>query len=123
MGEETRIRSGSEAAAMGKAGGIASGEARRRKKAMKEWAEIIGSLPAKVVSPDGSTLAEADLDADLIMQQYRAAHNGSTKAATFLANLKGEMEQKVNVSSDKPIVVVADQLEAQELEAVLGGKH
>lgn len=86
--EQKRIRT---------AGGIASGEARRRKKAMKEWAEIIGALPARVVCPDGKGLEDADLDADVVMQQYRAAHNGSTKAAQFIANLKGEMSQNINL--------------------------
>lgn len=93
----TSQRSKSEARELGTAGGIASGIARRKKKAMREWAEIIGALPAKVVCPDGSLLDDADLDADTMMQQYRKAHNGDTKAATFIANLKGELKQNIEL--------------------------
>lgn len=90
-------RSASEVRENQRRGGVNSGIARRRKKAMREWAEIIGALPAKVVCPDGSLLEDADLDADAMMQQYRKAHKGDTKAATFIANLKGEHKQNIEL--------------------------
>lgn len=98
-------------------GGIASGEARRKKKAMREWAEIIGSLPTNVKAPDGSIIEGADLDADAVMQQYYQAHKGNTKAAKFLADLKGEMVQKVDVG-DARIVVVRSEEERQKIEDI-----
>lgn len=96
-------------------GGIASGEARRRKKTMREWAEVIGALNAKVVCPDGSTLSESDLDADVVMQQYRKAHNGDTKAAAFIANLKGE-EQVAGISNTT--IIVRSEEEAEKLRNI-----
>lgn len=100
-----------------KKGGIASGEARRKKKAMREWAEIIGSLPTAVKAPDGSLIEGADLDADAVMQQYYAAHKGNTKAAKFLADLKGEMVQRVDVENAR-IVVVRSEEERQKIENI-----
>lgn len=94
------VRTGSEARERGRAGGIASGEARRERKRMREWAELIGSLPTPVVCPDGTKLDDGDLDADLVMAQYRAAHKGSTKAATFIAKLKGEIIDRSEVDAD-----------------------
>lgn len=79
-------------------GGKRSGERRRKIRDMKEWAKIIGSLPAKVVCPDGSELKKADLNADAIMQQYRRAHNGDTKAATFIAKLTGQFVETHEVA-------------------------
>ena len=108
-------RSVDEAKELGRKGGIASGEARRRKKAMREWAELIGSLPTPVVCPDGTPLEEADLDADVVMQQYRKAHKGDTKAAQFIANLKGE-EQLAGISNTT--ILVRSEEEAQKLRDI-----
>lgn len=71
-------------------GGLARAAQRRKERDMREWAKVIGSLPTKVVCPDGSELKKADLNADVVMQQYRRAHNGDTKAATFIAKLTGQ---------------------------------
>lgn len=97
------------------AGGKASGEARRRKKAMREWAEIIGAIKTNVSRPDGSLMEDADLDADVVMAQYRKAHKGDTKAAQWLANLKGE-EQPQQIS--QTTIVVASEDEAEKLRNI-----
>lgn len=108
-------RTKEEAKRISRAGGIASGKARRKQKEMREWAKIIGALPAKVVCPDGKALKGATLDADLVMQQYRKAHNGSTSAAYFLATLRGQLEEKVSLSSEQPIIVVRNDEERDKL--------
>lgn len=73
-------------------------EKRREKKTLREIAEIIGSLPAKVICPDGTEMDDATLDVDLVMQQYKKAHNGDTKAARFIMKLKGEDIDKHEVT-------------------------
>lgn len=92
------VRTEDEAKELGRRGGIASGKARRAKKTMREWAEIIGSIETPVTQPDGTMIEDGDLDADIVMAQYRKAHKGDTKAAAFLAKLKGVLEDKVAVS-------------------------
>lgn len=117
MGEDNLIpfneRTEDEQRAIATQGGIASGKARRRKKAMREWAELIGALPAKVMRPDGTLLEEADLDADVVMQQYRKAHDGNTKAAVFIADLKGERTTNINVS--QPVINVQSEADRQRI--------
>lgn len=110
-------RSREEAVKNGRAGGIASGQARRERKAL---ADILRAELAKSSSASGA----------MTKQEYIVAKclEGLSKKTTVkdlrtIAEILGELKQNVNVSSDKPIVVVADQLEASELEAVLGGKH
>lgn len=95
-------------------GGLASVEARRRKKAMKEWAEIIGALPIDVVGPDGKKIEDADLDAAAVMAQYRKASKGDTRAARLILDLRGELVQRVEHTGEVvPIVVRSDEERAK----------
>lgn len=110
-------RTPSELREITRKGGIASGQARRERKAL---ADILRAELAKSSSASGA----------MTKQEYIVAKclEGLSKKTTVkdlrtIAEILGELKQNVNVSSDKPIVVVADQLEASELEAVLGGKH
>lgn len=97
-------------------GGIASGKARRRKKTMREWAEVFGALGIEVATTDGRK-KKTDFDGAVVFGQYQAAINRhDTKAAQFLAQLKGELEDKVTVSSDQPLVVVRSEQEKDKLE-------
>ncbi len=85
--EQTRIAT---------AGGIASGEARRRKKTMRELAEMFGSLDVKSSAVRERMLAlgidEEDMSHDtaVIIGQYMAAEKGNTQAAAFIRDTKGE---------------------------------
>ena len=98
------------------AGGVASGAARRRKKSMREWAEIFGALPIEVNTPGGGK-KKTDLDGAVIFGQYQSAiKKQNTKAAYFIAQLKGELEEKVTVSSDQPLVIVRNQEEKDKLD-------
>lgn len=98
------------------AGGIASGASRRRKKTMREWAEIFGALPIEVNTPGGGK-KKTDLDGAVIFGQYQSAiKKQNTKAAYFLAQLKGELEEKVTVSSDQPLVIVRNQEEKDKID-------
>lgn len=82
-------------------GGIASGEARRRKKTLREIAEAFGSQQAPVAvikkMQDQGILYDGDItnDVAVIVAQYGKAEGGSTRAATYLAEIKGERIQRV----------------------------
>ena len=91
--------------------GRASGASRRRKKSMKEWAKVIGALPIQVTLPDASNF-DSDLNGASIMAVYKSAMKGNVKAAQFLAKLRGELDEEVNVTvsggkkkGNQPVVI------------------
>ena len=68
----------------------ASGEARRRKRTLKEIAEILADEHIAMPQPDGTT-KDMTYDVALIQTMYRnAITKGDTQAAKFIANLLGE---------------------------------
>ena len=95
-----RIKSADEARTKGRAGGIKSGESKRRKRSMREWAEIIGAVEREIELPDGQTMS-ADYAAEVVLEQFRKAANGNTKAADFLMRLRGEEVQKHEIVDDE----------------------
>lgn len=91
--------------------GRASGASRRRKKSMKEWAKILGALPIKVTLPDATNL-DSDLNGATIMAMYKSAMKGNVKSAQFLAKLRGELNEKVDLEvsgskkkGNRPVVI------------------
>ena len=83
-------------------GGIASGAARRRKRDMREWAEILGQTLMTMKTPDGQTVTDGDMAAAVVLKQYQKAINKSdTAAAAFLMRLRGEDVQKVEQVDDE----------------------
>ena len=89
-------RTKTEQTAITRAGGIASGEARRRKKTMRELAQMFGSLE---VSNDtirarmrSLGVSEEDMNHDMAVMigQYMEAEKGNTQAAAFVRDTKGE---------------------------------
>ena len=87
-----------------KKGGIASGEARRNKKTMREWAEMFGSVPVDIKLPDGTTTRTTTLG-NIVAAQMAKATKGDTKAAKFVAELLGEVVKNVNVNGINPLVI------------------
>lgn len=91
-------RSEDEARALGKQGGIASGAARRRRRALKEAADLYLSLP-----PDRrkwNTLARRGVDPEDIDNQmlmiaglHAAAAEGDARAGRLLVDILGESAQ------------------------------
>ena len=82
--------------------GIASGAARRRKRDMREWAEVLGQTLMTMKTPDGKEVAEGDMAAAVVLKQYQKAINKSdTAAAAFLMRLRGEDVQKVEQVDDE----------------------
>lgn len=89
-----------EAREAGRRGGIKSGETRRRKRSMREWAEIIGAVEREIELPDGQTMS-ADYAAEVVLKQFKKAQQGDTKAADFLMRLRGEEVQKHEIVDDE----------------------
>lgn len=89
-------RSKEEARSLGQAGGIASGEARRRKRSLRQAADLYLSLPVadkrlynrlarKYIDPE-----DIDNQMAVIVGLTEAAAAGDARAASVLAKLLGE---------------------------------
>lgn len=100
------VRTKEEARERGRNGGIASGVARRRKRALREAIDLYLSLPLadsnrkKKLAETG--LADDDIDnqMSIIMGLAKAAERGDPKAATVLFNQIGP-EQKEDSALEK----------------------
>ena len=93
-------RSPSEVRENGKKGGIASGEARRRKKTMRELAVIVNSLPLssknKAQMPDGIKEDEMTFQMGFIIKVYQQALKGDTKAMKLWVELSNTLDEERN---------------------------
>lgn len=90
------IKSTEEAREKGRAGGIASGKARRRKRAMREAADLFLSLPVtdrrKLKKLKAKELDEEEIDQQMAMIAglVEAAQNGDAACANVIVKLLGE---------------------------------
>ena len=106
-----------ERKAIATAGGIASGEARRRKRTLRELAEILAERKVAMPQPGGGT-EEMTYDMALVQSMYqKAVTRGDTKAAKFIATLLGEYTEKHEVEAKGAVVFLPkDEIEGiQEL--------
>lgn len=116
--EFTSEQSREEAAKNGRKGGIASGESRRRQRTLRELAQIISEKKVNMPMPDGST-EEMTYDAALIQSMYqKAVAKGDTKAATFIAKVLGEIEDKHVVEGNGTVIFLPKE-EIDQLDKVL----
>ena len=89
-------RSPTELSEMGKAGGIASGKARRRKRSMKEAADYYLSLPetdrrrVNAMLRDQIDPEDVDNQMSVVMGIATAAKQGDARAANVLLKMLGE---------------------------------
>lgn len=110
-------RTPEERKAIATAGGIASGEARRRKRTLRELAEILAERKVAMPQPGGGT-EEMTYDMALVQSMYqKAVTRGDTKAAKFIATLLGEYTEKHEVEAKGAVVFLPkDEIEGiQEL--------
>lgn len=117
----TNRRSKEEARELGRKGGKASGEARRRKRVMREWVELFGSKPIKVQNADGSK-EDTDYNGAVVANIYRKAIvEGDMKAAEMVAKINGIFENKIKLEGDMRSVqvVVNDEDTAAKLTKIL----
>ena len=81
-------------------GGQARKEQIARFKTLREAAEALRDVQAR----DAKKFPNTSNGVALVMSQYEEAQAGNPKAATFLANLLGEMTQKVEMTELPTIV-------------------
>lgn len=95
-GKTTQFRTGEEQARIAQIGGIASGAARRRKKALKDAADYFLSLPVtdtrvfNKLSKAGVDIVEIDNQMAMICGLHAQAARGDAKAARVLVDILGE---------------------------------
>lgn len=105
-GKATQFRSGEEAARNGQIGGIASGAARRRKKSLKEAADLYLSLPLRdkrklnAMLRDGIAPEDADNQMAIIVGLAKMAMAGDSKSAKVLFELVDEGEADTEPEAD-----------------------
>lgn len=109
-------RSQEERKKVARMGGKASGEARRKKRALREFAEAIGGISIDIKLPNGKTKKSTMKEALVLAQYKNAINKGSVKSAYFIAQVLGELEQNINVSSDQPIILVNSQEEKEKID-------
>lgn len=118
IGKGFDSRTTSEARELGRKGGIASGEARRRNRTLRELAQIISEKKVNMPMPDGTT-EEMTYDAALIQSMYqKAVAKGDTKAATFIAKVLGEIEDKHVVEGNGTVIFLPKE-EIDQMDKVL----
>lgn len=105
-------RSESEARELGKKGGIASGAARRRKRSLKEAADLYLSLPVSdrrvwnKISRQYVDPEDIDNQMAIIVGLSKAAARGDPKAAKVLFDVLGEDSR----TDDGEVVQIIDDL-------------
>lgn len=96
-----------------KKGGLASVDARRRKKSMREIAQMIGSAKLtdekaikKICDLFGVDNEDVNHDFVVVAKQFAKAEKGDTQSAKFIADLKGEIKQNLEVTGadGKPLI-------------------
>lgn len=106
--EATQFRTGAEQAETARAGGIASGKARRERKTI---AEIINKVLDEELPGTGLTKREAIITKTL----ERAFKLGKVEDLERIAKLTGEYQQNINVQSDGVVCVVKNEAEAEKI--------
>lgn len=103
--------------------GRASGEARRRRKTMREWAKAFAEMGVNTKGLNGEEIT-ADYAGAVVLEQFRkAVKEGDTSSAKFIAELLGEMVQKVEHSGTGVVVQVTDKVLAQEIAKAIENKQ
>ena len=98
-------RTPSELREMTHNGGVASGAARRRKRDMREAADLLLSL--KATPKQRADMAKLGIDADdadmqmaMLVAQLQQAMKGNTKAAAFLYSVTRDAENSENIDTE-----------------------
>ena len=109
-----------------RAGGVASGIAKRRNKTFKECAQIFGALPAddkqkELLKRQGVT-EEATHNMGVVYGLYAAAMRGNSNAARVLLELVGELKQEKTEVSVTTNVNPYAKLTEEELRALAKGE-
>lgn len=105
-------RTATEQQKIARQGGKASGEARRRKKTLKELGDMIGSLSVKS-EKNKAIMREAGIededmirDTAMLFMLEAKAEKGDTNAIALIAKIRGQLKEHVQaeVAEVKPLV-------------------
>lgn len=101
-----------EAVKNGRKGGIASGEAKRKKKTLKEIGDMIGAL--KITQPEirevlkNAGIEDEDMirDVGMMFTITTKAQKGDPRCAELIAKIRGQLkeQQSIEVAEVKPLV-------------------
>jgi hypothetical protein len=98
------VHSSEEAKERGRAGGIASAKARRRRRTLRDIARAIAEEEITIPKPDGKK-EKVSFDVAMVYKQYQQAiMDGDTQSARFIGELLGEL--KLNVALDTAGITV-----------------
>ncbi|MBR5202920.1 MAG: hypothetical protein IKW45_06615 [Clostridia bacterium] len=107
-------RSPNEVRDNGRKGGIASGEARRRKKTLREFANIVNSLPlsntSRATLPSGIKDEQATYQMGFVFMVYQKAIKGDTRAMKLWIDLSNTLEEERNKLEIKKLKAEIDKL-------------
>lgn len=100
-----RDRTAEEQREFHRSGGIASGAARRRKRDLKNAADLLLSMKATPkqradMAKLGIDADDADLQMAMLVAQLQQAMKGNTKAAALFVSLLEDSQQKQTINSD-----------------------
>ncbi|WP_286144713.1 KGG domain-containing protein [Bacteroides caecimuris] len=121
MANERNLRrlSTDEARKIGKKGGKASGETRRKKKSMKQAMDYLLSLP--VIDENMETLEQLGIDADdadnqmlVVAKAFQKAIKGNVDAMKFIASITGSVP--MNEAEKKKDKLGKERLKLQKQE-------
>ena len=108
--QNLRVPTSSEARRNGKKGGIASGEARRTKKSLREAMQIL--MDADLTGKDGKTMTGTEA---MAAKAFQAALKGDWKAWELVRDTAGQKPiERVMVADVEPSVIA-------EVEAMVNG--
>ena len=108
--EATQFRSGKQAVENGRKGGIASGEARKAKKSLREAMQIL--MDADLTGKDGKTMTGTEA---MAARAFQAALKGDWKAWELVRDTAGQKPvERVMVADVEPSVIA-------EVEAMVNG--
>lgn len=118
-------RTATEQQKIARQGGKASGEARRRKKSLKELGDMIGSLSVKS-EKNKAIMREAGIededmirDTAMLFMLEAKAEKGDTNAIALIAKIRGQLKEQVQaeVAEVKPLVDLTKRPKNGEAEA------
>ena len=110
--QNLKVPTSSEARANGKKGGIASGEARRAKKSLREAMQVL--MDADLTGKDGKTMTGTEA---MAARAFQAALKGDWKAWELVRDTAGQKPvDRVMVADVEPSVIA-------EVEAMVNGSE
>ena len=101
----TSDQSREEAKKNGQKGGIASGEARRKQRTLREIGDMIGKLPIKseqnkqLLKQAGLTDEDMIRDVAIMFRLATKAENGDPRATELFAKLRSQLKEQVETTN------------------------